>query len=303
MSDVRELTAAPSGGYRAAALGLVRRSRPTELPKTTLVLRGVQVDLERLAGYDRVCGYRLADQLPATYPHVLAFPLAMHLMAGRDFPFPVIGLVHVANRIEQLRPIGSGERLHLAVSAENLRPHPRGQQFDVLATATVDDEVVWRGVSTYLRRSASSGAVAAASVSSGAVAAGTATDEPESAGAGERAVPPAPSARWRVERAVGREYAAVSGDRNPIHTSRLGARAFGFARPIAHGMWSKARCLAGLEGRLPGAYAVDVAFKLPILLPATVAFAATATPDSGWEFALHDARSGKPHLAGTVTPG
>ena len=67
-------------------------------------------------------------------------------------------------------------------------------------------------------------------------------------------------------------------------------------------MWSKARCLAGLEGRLPEAYAVDVAFKLPILLPATVAFAATVAPDAGWAFSLHDARSGKPHLAGTVTP-
>ena len=68
----------------------------------------------------------------------------------------------------------------------------------------------------------------------------------------------------------GTDYAAVSGDHNPIHTSRLGARLFGFPRPIAHGMWSKARCLAALEGRLPDAYTVDVAFKLPILLPATV---------------------------------
>lgn len=279
MPEVRELTAAPSGIYRAAALGLVRRSRPPELPKTTLVLRGVPVDRERLAGYDRVCGYRLTDQLPATYPHVLAFPLAMHLMAGRDFPFPVVGLVHVANRIQQLRPIGSGERLDLTVSAEDLRPHPRGQQFDVLATASVDDEVVWRGAATYLRRTAS----------------------PESS-TGERTAPPAPSATWRVERAVGPEYAEVSGDRNPIHTSRLGARAFGFARPIAHGMWSKARCLAGLEGRLPDAYSVEVAFKLPILLPATVAFAATGTRASGWAFSLHSAGSGKPHLAGTVSP-
>ena len=40
-------------------------------------------------------------------------------------------------------------------------------------------------------------------------------------------------------------------------------------------MWIKARCLAALERRLPEAYTVDVAFKLPLPLPATVAFSAT----------------------------
>jgi acyl dehydratase len=90
----------------------------------------------------------------------------------------------------------------------------------------------------------------------------------------------------------------VSGDRNPIHTSRLGARMFGFARPIVHGMWSKARCLAALEGRLPEQYTVDVAFRQPIPLPSRVSFAAWPE-SSGWEFGVH---SDRPHLAGQVTP-
>ena len=54
-------------------------------------------------------------------------------------------------------------------------------------------------------------------------------------------------------RDVGRAYAEVSGDHNPIHTSRIGARLFGFPRPIAHGMWTQARCLAALPSRLPDA--------------------------------------------------
>jgi acyl dehydratase len=99
---------------------------------------------------------------------------------------------------------------------------------------------------------------------------------------------------WRVPARVGGDYAAVSGDRNPIHTSRIGARLFGFPRPIAHGMWSVARCLAALEGRLPDAYTVEVRFQRPILLPATVSFAY----DDG-RFALFGR---KPHLAGQVTP-
>jgi acyl dehydratase len=100
---------------------------------------------------------------------------------------------------------------------------------------------------------------------------------------------------WEVGRDAGRRYAAVSGDRNPIHLSRLAARAFGFPRAIAHGMWAKARCLAAFEGRLPAAYTVEVAFRAPILLPARVGFTVT-----GQDFALHDARGGRPHLTGTI---
>ena len=80
----------------------------------------MRVDRAHLAAYDRVCGFRLGDTLPATYPHVLAFPLAIELMAAGDFPFGVLGLVHVGNAIEQLRPLDAGEPLDLRVRAERL---------------------------------------------------------------------------------------------------------------------------------------------------------------------------------------
>jgi hypothetical protein len=260
--------------YLRAAAGVLTRRTGDTLPEAPIVQRGVTVDRGHLAAYDRVCGFRLSDELPPTYPHVLAFPLAMRLMAGADFPFPIVGIVHVANRITVAGPLSAESTLDFEVHAENLRPHERGRQVDVVAVATVDGREVWRGVSTYLRR------------------------EKERTDSKERtaADPPAASALWRVPPSVGTEYAAVSGDRNPIHTSRVGARLFGFPRPIAHGMWSKARCLAALEGRLPDAYTVDIAFKLPLPLPSTVAF--TASP--AWTFALHDARTGKPHLAGSI---
>jgi acyl dehydratase len=277
------LVRAPSTGalFRRAALGalpLGRDRRPDTVPDTTLELRDVRVDRAHLAAYDRVCGFRLTDALPATYPHVLAFPLGLQLMTDAAFPFPVAGIVHVANRIEMRRPIDAGEPLDLTVYAADLRPHERGRQVDVVAVVSAGGEQVWRGVSTYLKRESSPGS----------------SDRRDP---GDRPAPPAASASWRVQPRVGTAYAAVSGDHNPIHTSRLGARMFGFPRPIAHGMWSKARCLAALEGRLPDAYTVTVAFKTPVALPSTVAFSATPA----WSFALHS-RSGKPHLTGTVSP-
>ena len=51
-------------------------------------------------------------------------------------------------------------------------------------------------------------------------------------------------------------FAGASGDHNPIHLYPLTAKALGFPRQIAHGMWSKARCIAALENRLPEAVRV-----------------------------------------------
>jgi acyl dehydratase len=261
-----------------AAIEPLRR-RPDELPRRELRRDAVEIDRSRLAAYDRVCGFGLSDVPPATYPHVLAFPLALELMASPAFPFAVLGLVHVANAIEQLRPLRADEPLDLRVRAERLTDHPRGRTVDIVAEAHAGGEPAWRGRSTYLRRERA--AVRAASSA-------------PRANAG-----PGPDAVWDVSGATGRRYAAVSGDRNPIHLHGLAARLLGQPGAIAHGMWTKARCLAALQGPLPRAFAVEVAFKLPLPLPARVAFA-TWREGEERRFALRDARSGRPHLDGTL---
>jgi acyl dehydratase len=286
---VRHLDSTPSLGtlYPKAALGALLpgggKGEPV-LPATELVRDGVSVDPAHLASYDRVCGFRLGDTLPVTYPHVLAFPLQVALMTEKDFPFPLLGMVHVANRITQHRPIGLDERFTLRVRAQNLRPHEKGRQFDVVSELVPEggESPAWTDVSTYLRRGGSAG---------------------EGSGGKERRqqlAQPSPKAVWRVPDDIGRRYAEVSGDRNPIHLHSLTARMFGFPAAIAHGMWTKARCVAAFEGRLPAAYTVDVRFKLPVLLPAKVAFTPWRTGD-GWAFELWHARKPKPHLEGTVT--
>jgi acyl dehydratase len=168
-----------------------------------------------------------------------------------------------------------------------LRRHDRGRQFDVVATATVDGAEVWHGVSTYLRRDKMTASVA--------------SDVGTPARTDETTVDSPPTALWPVPAGIGRAYAAVSGDRNPIHLSRIGARAFGFPRPIAHGMWTTAHAVAALEGKLGDTYTVDVAFKRPLPLPATVAWRARRDSE-GWTIAVVDAASGAPHLTGSVAP-
>jgi acyl dehydratase len=114
--------------------------------------------------------------------------------------------------------------------------------------------------------------------------------------------PPAASAQWRLPGDLGRRYAAVSGDRNPIHMHDVAAKLLGFPRTIAHGMWTKARCLAALESRLPRAFAVEARFRKPVLLPSTVAFGATDEDGGAIGFAVRAARDGAPHLDGRISP-
>ncbi|MGA2009607.1 MAG: MaoC/PaaZ C-terminal domain-containing protein [Solirubrobacteraceae bacterium] len=256
------------------------------VPDRVLTLDGVAVDRARLAAYDRVCGFDTSDALPATYPHVLAFPLQLSLITAGDFPLPAIGLVHIANRIVVHRAIGAGERLDLRVWATALEPHPRGRQFTIRTEVRVGGELVWEESSTNLRRQ------------------GRAGGGRDGAPRDQQAEPPA-SATWRLPGDLGRRYGAVSGDLNPIHVHRLTARLFGFPSAIAHGMWTAARCLAALgPAATPGAgaaYAVDVSFRRPIVLPATVAFAEIAQ-DGGVAFAVRDAGRGTPHLEGRAAP-
>jgi acyl dehydratase len=277
-AEVRELTAPPNltAMFGKAALATVRPARrgAPVLPEHWLARSDVRVDRAHLAGYDRVCGFRLTDALPVTYPHVLLFGLQVALMTADDFPFPLIGLVHVANRITGTRPLCADEPLVLRSRAANLRPHERGTQFDMVSEVLADGASVWTETSTYLRRGDGKGK------------------------RDKQSDPPTarPEAVWRIPGDIGRRYADVSGDHNPIHLHPLTARLFGFRRAIAHGMWSLSRSLAFFEGRLPDAYTVDARFKLPILLPATVAL--SVGEDS---FDLRDHRTGKPHLSGRIT--
>lgn len=288
--------------YIRAALGAVG-PRSSTLPDTVLD-RAVEVDRTHLADYARVCGFAVDDALPATFPHVLAFPLQVELMAGRSFPLPLPGLVHVRNTITVHRRITADEPLHVAVHAERFVAHPKGAQVDLVANIDAAGDPVWTGRSTYLAR----GAPAPTTPASRYDLAG---ESARSGGPVDTAGPVldgAPSAVWHVDAGTGRRYAAVSGDVNPIHLHPLTARAFGFPRAIAHGMWTAARALASLQGRLPEALTYDVAFGRPLLLPSTVELR-TREVDGGWDT---DVRSGvrsdgtRPekggHLTATVRP-
>jgi acyl dehydratase len=259
-----------------------------EIPdELDLELAGVSAKLADVAAYAKVCGFALRDQLPPTYPHMLAFPLHMAVMSDGSFPFGAVGLVHVENSITQKRPIGIDEEMTIRVRPAKLQPHPKGKTFSLETEVLIDGKVVWESTSTMLRRGSSNG-------------------DAGKKGKQEKSFDSLPadapaSAEWKLDSGLGRRYGGVSGDRNPIHMHSLTAKPLGFPGAIAHGMWTKARALAQLESRLPESFEVEVRFRKPILLPAKVEF---ASQDQGDEilFAVRNAKKGTPHLDGRVQP-
>ncbi len=275
-AQIEVLPAVPRLGALFAKALLPRLGEgAVRVPERTAMVLGLTQDRDRLADYARVCGFPLRDVVPPTWLHVLTFGLHIHLLSGPDCSIRPAGIVHVSNRMTLHRRVDAAEVLDVAARVDNLRPHRRGALFDVTGHVRIGGSCVWEGVSTYL--------------APGARVPGT--PGPERA----EFEPRPANALWRLPASLGTDYRRVSGDPNPIHTHRLAARAFGFARPIVHGMWTHARLLAALTPRLPQRYSVAVEFTRPILLPATVA-AWWRPTDDGWSAAVTTADGAKPYL-------
>ena len=248
---VRVLHEPPSLPRLFAKAAATAKGRGGNLPDFAVRREGVAVDRDNLVAYQHVCGFAGGDVLPHTYPHVLGFPLQVALMADGAFPLPLPGLVHLENAITVHRRLTADDRLDLTVRAEDLRAHPKGRLVDLVTEVDVDGERVWEGRSTYLRRGAGS------------------ADAPRSGAAPDLPLRPAAGV-IRVPEGQGRAYAAVAGDVNPIHLHAVSAKAMGFPRAIAHGMWTFARALSVLGPTTAGPSRSHAWFAKPVLLPSTV---------------------------------
>jgi len=270
-----------SNMIRAAAGALPFVPRGDTLPDRTLTVDDIAIDRANVSAYAALTGLRYGDTVPLTYPFALTFPTVMELITGFDFPFAAMGSVHVENHITQHRPIAVTDTVSIKTHAENLREHRKGLLVDVLTDVSVGNDTVWNQVTTFLHQQRTS-----------------LSDEPKPPPVKQPKLPP-PNSILRITPGQIRRYASVGGDHNPIHTSSVGARLFGFPAAIAHGMFSAAAVLANIEGQLPDAVRYAVKFGKPIILPASAGLYVDRV-QGGWDLSLRNMSKGYPHLTGEV---
>jgi acyl dehydratase len=275
-------------GTAAMYLGALRSSRKRPgaidaLPEVTYVRPHVVLESTHIVNYSRVCGFDKEHGVPVTYPQMLTFPLVMAFFCSADCPWPALGTVHLANRIEQRKKLSPGDVLRVEVCTGALFAHDKGQVFTLESKITRGDDIVWEATQTVLRLGVKNPA------------------GPAFASELKADVPLSHQADFSAPGDIGRRYGRVSGDLNPIHLSALSAKLFGFRQAIAHGMWTKARTLAALMPRKAVAQAkVAVEFKTPLFLPARASLWTTRNAQGAW-FEVRNAKGDKPHLRGHLS--
>lgn len=274
-------TASLMNMLKAAAGSLPFIPRGDSLPNRTLTVAELAIDRSHVAAYTAVTGLQYADTVPLTYPFALTFPAVMEIITSFDFPFAAMGSVHVENRIVRRRPISVTDTVGFTVHAENLREHRKGLLVDVVTDLHIGNDPAWHQVTTFLHQQRTS-----------------LSGEPKPAPPKQPKLPP-PNAILRINPGQIRHYASVGGDQNPIHTSTIGARLFGFPAAIAHGMFSGAAVLANIEGQIPDAVSYSIKFGKPVMLPAGAGVYIDRAPD-GWDISMRNLAKGYPHLTAAV---
>lgn len=257
----------------------------TALPALSAKLIGASTTGNNLAGYQKTCGLVGNTNVPLAWPHIMAFPLQLRLLTDSTFPLPLLGLVHLRNIIIQHRQIGIGENLDIDVRLGQQEQTKRGLEFDLITEARSAGKLVWEESSIMLFRQPQ-------------------TEDNQSSDKKRPPDLPHYSETLNIEapESIGRQYAKVSGDSNPIHMHALSAKAFGFPRAIAHGMWSKAYAIGLMEqqnGWKPGPMKVTCQFKKPLLLPGKAQLNWQVSK-SGWDYQLLNAKGDAPHLSGQI---
>jgi acyl dehydratase len=277
------LTAASTAARHKLGVG----QQTEQLPAVRHTVDGVHIAPDRVSGFQQLMHGTVRDTLPSVFLHSVAFPVAMSVMTRQDFPLPLLGMVHLANRVNHLRPVHFAEPLTVTAWAEGLRGHHAGTQVELHTRIDAGGETVWEGVSDYLAKAVYLPGL-------------------DKAMRPERTdfIPPQPTARWRLGPEAGREYAGVSGDFNPIHLSAVSAKMLGLKRSIAHGMYLASRVLTSVEATASEPFSWRIDFAAPVFLPATVAVRIHDTErDGSWEaseFTGWGERSHRLHFTGCV---
>lgn len=243
--DKRTLTSLPTQAYmfgmaiKKSVMG--KKPKTAVMPDLCFVQNDAEVNQEHVSQYRDICGFDVKKKdVPVTYPYVMIFPIQGLLLVDRAFPFQAMGLVHLANRIQQFGAIKAGSKVTISVRFDKtVVPHTKGYCFNVISeiftSPSPDAALLWRCEATYLSRARNTSLLSGDSPTY----ASKLTDSDMADLQKDK--------DWTLRGDFSRKYAAISGDYNPIHLYAATAKPLGFPHGcIMHGMWSVAACTAAL---------------------------------------------------------
>lgn len=265
---------------------------PQDMPRIERGLSAAAIDARWLAAY-RACVGLPADPhagLPPLALQIAAAPLHLSILADPQFPFKALGLVHVAQSVVQTAQIAPQQAVVLRAYTTTAERTHRGTQFGLVTEALVGGNIVWRGETTALAKDPTPHLESARTSGAGKASNAVAAEAPWNL-----------QATVRVPESLGRRYAAIAGDLNPIHQHALLARPFGFPRAIIHGTWTLARGLAAAALPMASHYTLTAQFRKPVFLPSTITIS-TRTNAHEDEVKVTDADDAITHVSAQVRP-
>jgi len=273
--------AEPSVPQAFVELTMRRRATPSSVPafpEVVGVLDPAVPGARRLADYRALVGADSRDALPLLYPHVMSGRLHLAMLGRPDFPLSMLGSVHTRTHVRRYGPLPLHGAYTLRSWVDGTRVVKSGLEFSVATDLLREGAVVWSSRNAYQVRGRFGEAEPAPDEA--------ALSAPEH---GRQ------TAQWALPSNLGRRYARLCGDWNPIHIASLTAKAFGFKRSIVHGYANLAMALARV-GEPEGPASLDAAFKGPVYLDSR----AWAAVDDAGVFAVHSPADRRPAIVGRV---
>lgn len=280
---IQTLSSVPgaSGVIPRAFLTLLK-SPGTALPDLGYEVKNVRAEGIAYARFCKMFGFS-TEWVPLTFWHVRFFGLRAFLASRPEAPFPLPGMVHLYDHIQLYRPVDPNENLRVECCFGRLLAHEKGTAFETLTRLYSGNELVWEEntVNLYLGKSIPCNAES--------------ESFPIELGQNCQTIPA------EMHSGLGREYAKVSGDYNPIHLNTTGARVFGFKRHLLHGWYSVNRCLQPYEKELKNPAELVASFKKPLFLPSTIKLKTERKADKIL-FEAADLKEDYPHVKGMLMP-
>ncbi|MCE7736769.1 MAG: hypothetical protein GPJ54_17940 [Candidatus Heimdallarchaeota archaeon] len=199
--------------------------------------------------------FDFTEDLPFSYLYILAQRAQVALMLDKRFTISIPGMIHINNKLTQHEVVNPELPIEIKISI-TVESKLEGSLYP-------NSEVLYYQDGNKVA-TCNSGYLVKRKSKSKSKTSKKPKDVIQKLSSVTHSVP------WELTKSLGKKYSNVSGDKNPIHSSKLFAKFLGFKRPIIHGWCSVSQVIKDASQFNNNVREVKVNFNKPIFLPSTV---------------------------------